>query len=380
MADADRLQLELYSGKPQHEVFARMTDLFPTGRMEPGVPRSFPVGDAMDLPREFHFEGTRRDVRGFLSSTDTSALLVSKAGQLCFEEYFLTGGRTVNWISWSVAKSFVSALVGIALEEGHITDIADAIDRYAPALEGSAYEGVTIRDVLQMSSGARWSEDYSDPDSDVIRFGNAIAAGGSLDAFVAGTQRATPPGTVCQYNSADTQALGSLLVGATGRSLTDYMQEKLHAPLGMECPGHWLLDSHGMEMAFGGLCLTARDFAKIGELFRQGGRMHGRQIVPEAWVRASVVPSADHLQVGKVLVGGHVFPFGYGFQWWVPAGDRGEFSAIGVYNQFVFVDPSREVVVVKLSANRRYGTSPEESTNREAETVEFLRAVAAASE
>ena len=115
MAGADRLQLELYSGKPQHEVFARMADLFPTGRMEPEAPRSFPDGDALDLPREFHFDGTRRDVGEFLSSTDTSALLVVKEGRLRFEEYFLTGGRNVNWISWSVAKSFVSALVGVEL-------------------------------------------------------------------------------------------------------------------------------------------------------------------------------------------------------------------------------------------------------------------------
>ena len=254
------------------------------------------------------------------------------------------------------------------------------MDRCAPALKGSVYEGVRIRDVLQMSSGARWSEDYSDPDSDVIRFGNAIAAGGSLDEFVAGMTRATTPGAVCQYNSADTQALGSLLVGATGRSLTDYMQEKLYTPLGMEYRGYWLRDSRGMEMAFGGLCLTARDFAKIGELFRQRGRVGDRQVVPEPWVEASVRPSAQHLQVGRVLVGGHVLPLGYGYQWWIPAGDRGEFSAIGVYNQFVFVDPSRDVVIVKLSANRRYGTSPDEATNREMETIEFLRAVAAATE
>ena len=154
MADSDGLRLELYSGKPQHEVFARMVDLFPCRRMEPGAPRPLLVGGALDLPDEFHFEGARRDVRDFLSSTDTSALLVLKAGQLRFEEYFLSGGRAVNWISWSVAKSFVSALVGIAVEEGHIASISDAMDRYVPALKASAYEGVAIRDVLHMSSGS----------------------------------------------------------------------------------------------------------------------------------------------------------------------------------------------------------------------------------
>lgn len=267
--------------------------------------------------------------------------------------------------------------MGIAVEERLIRNVEDPIDQYTATLRGSVYEGVRIRDVLQMSSGARWIEDYSDPDSEISRFGAAIAAGGSLDEFVAGMSRATAPGTVCQYNSADTQALGSLLVGATGRTITDYMQEKLYTPLGMEYPGYWLLDSRGMEMAFGGLCLTARDFAKIGELFRLQGRVDGRQLIPVQWVDQSVQPSAGHLQPGKVLVGGHVLPLGYGYQWWIPAGDRGEFSAIGVYNQFVFVDPLRGAVIVKLSANRAYGTSADESTNREMETIEFLRAVAA---
>ena len=380
MPATDRPQLKLYSGEPQHDVFPRLIEMFPTGRMEPEAPGPFPRGPELTLPIEFSFDGTARSVADFLASTDTAALLVAKDGHILLEEYSLTGGQTVNWISWSVAKSFVSALVGIAVAEGHVGDIEDPMDRCAPALKGSVYEGVRIRDVLQMSSGARWSEDYSDPDSDVIRFGNAIAAGGSLDEFVAGMTRATTPGAVCQYNSADTQALGSLLVGATGRSLTDYMQEKLYTPLGMEYRGYWLRDSRGMEMAFGGLCLTARDFAKIGELFRQRGRVGDRQVVPEPWVEASVRPSAQHLQVGRVLVGGHVLPLSYGYQWWIPAGDRGEFSAIGVYNQFVFVDPSRDVVIVKLSANRRYGTSPDEATNREMETIEFLRAVAAATE
>ena len=372
--------LNLYSGEPQHDVFPRLIEMFPTARMQPVSPRPFPRGPEIELPTDFRFDGKRRSVRAFLTATDTAALLVLANGQLVFEEYDLSGGREVNWISWSVAKSFVSALVGIAIAEGWIGDVDDPIDRYEPGLGGSVYEGVRIRDVLQMSSGARWIEDYSEPDSDISRFGAAIAAGGSLDEFVAGMSRATKPGSLCQYNSADTQALGLLLVGATGRSVTDYMQEKLYGPLGMEDPGYWLLDSRGMEMAFGGLSLTARDFAKIGELYRLRGRVDGRPLVPAQWVEESTRASAEHLQPGKVLVGGHVLPLGYGYQWWIPAGDRGEFSAIGVYNQFVFVDPSRGTVIVKLSANRAYGTSADESTNREMETIAFLRAVAAEAE
>lgn len=124
--------------------------------------------------------------------------------------------------------------------------------------------------------------------------------------------------------------------------------------------------------------MTARDYAKLGELFRLGGMWNGVQLVPAGWVAASTASDEPHLQPGRVMVGGHIFPFGYAHQWWVPAGDRGEFSAIGVYNQFVYVDPSARATVVKLSANRRYGLSTDESDNREGETVAFIRAAIAA--
>lgn len=276
-----------------------------------------------------------------------------------------------------MAKSFISALVGIAIEDGHIENIGDSIGRYATALASSTYGDVRIKDVLQMSSGARWNEYYTDETSEVSRFGNAITAGGSLEAFVSEMRREHAPGTRCQYSSADTQALGLVLIAATGRSITSYMQEKLTEPLGMTHAGHWLLDSQGVEMAFGGLNLTARDFARLGELYRLQGQWRGQQVVPREWAITSVTPDAPHLAAGKVTVGGKVLPLGYGYQWWIPEGGHGEFSAIGIYNQFVYVDPSRHMTIVKLSANRAYGTTQEEAENREMETIEFLRAIAA---
>ena len=371
------MALNLYRGEPQHDVFPSMDEHFPTRMLNPSsAPYQFPEGQQIALPQNFSFEGATRRTDAFLEGTDTSALLVLKDGEVRLENYFLTGGRNVQWISWSMAKSFVSALIGIAVEEGLIGSVDEPITQYVPSLASSAYGGVSIKNVLQMSSGARWNEDYSDRNSDIHRLGAILAGDGSLAAFVEKVERATAPGTVCQYNSAETQALGMLLIEATGRSISSYMQEKLCEPLGMESPGYWILDNAGMEMALGGLNLTARDFAKIGELYRNNGVWGGKQIVPQDWANASVTPDAAHLEPGKVIVGGHVFPFGYGYQWWVPEGKIGEFAAIGVYNQFVYVDPSRGVVIVKLSANRKYGTTPDEAENREEETVEFLRAVA----
>ena len=370
------MALNLYAGEPQYKNFANIDQIYPVSRMEAASsPFVFPVGTATSLPKTFQFLGEERDTSAFLASTDTSAVLVLKDGEIRTEEYYLTGGADVCWISWSVAKSFISALVGIAIDDGLINDVNDCITDYVHALKPSAYNDVSIRDVLQMSSGARWNEDYSDRSSDIHRLGRAMAGEQSLGGFVAGIEGGTTPGTFCQYNSADTQALGMLITSVTNRTIADYMQEKLCEPLGMEHSGHWIIDKSGMEMALGGLNLVARDFAKIGELYRNGGRWDNRQIVPEQWVKDSIKSDEAHLQPGKVIVGGHVFPCGYGYQWWIPDGSDGEFSAIGVYNQFVFVNPVCGTVVVKLSANRAYGTTTEEHSNREEETIEFIRAV-----
>lgn len=174
------------------------------------------------------------------------------------------------------------------------------------------------------------------------------------------------------------RALDSLLVHATGCSLTDYMHDKLVEPLGFKSDSYWLIDASGMEMAFAGPNLTARDFAKFGELYRNNDFWNGRQIAPEAWVRASVRADAPHLKPGRPVLADHTLDLGYGYQWWLPDSDRGEFSAIGIYNQLVYVDPSRDVTIVKLSANPAYGTSMDERTNREMENVAFLQAISAA--
>ncbi len=370
--------IALFTGAPQHEHFDRLYRLLPSSRLEASsTPHQFPDGDPVELPSSFDFAGATVDTEQFLDVTDTAALLVLRDGKVVHEQYRLTGGRDVQWISWSVAKSFVSALVGIAVQHGHIRSIDDPISDYIDADPGSAYDGVRIKDVLQMSSGARWNEDYSDPDSDAARLGAAMAPGGSLDRFVASAAPESPAGTVCQYNSTDTQALGALLVRATGRSITDFMQEHLYEPLGMESDGYWLLDETGREMAFGGVNLTARDFAKLGELYRRGGEWNGRQVLPADWVAASIVPDAPHLEWGRPVIAGEHLPDGYGYQWWLIPGGLDQYSAIGVYNQWVFVSPRHDVTIVKLSATRTFGTTMGEETSYSETHEAFLQAVAA---
>jgi CubicO group peptidase (beta-lactamase class C family) len=370
--------LGLFTGVPQHENFSRIKDLLPTRAMAPSSkPTAWPQGAAITLPETYSFDGEPRSTEQFLEDTDTGALLVLVDGVVRYERYLLTGGPDIQWLAMSVTKSFTSALVGIALAEGHIASIDDAVSDYVPVRAGSAYDGVSIRHVLQMSSGARWDESYSDPESDSSRLAAVLAGLGTFDDFVATAVGQCEPGTVCRYNSTDTQALGALVTRATGRPLSEYMQEKLCEPLGMESPAYWIVDSTGTETAFAGLNMTARDFARFGELYRNGGLWQGRQIIPAQWVRDSVTVAAAHLEAGRPWVGPQTVDLGYGYQWWRPAGDRGDFAAIGAYNQFVFVDPASRTTIVKLSANRRFGTSELESDSRIGENVALLRAIAA---
>ena len=364
----------LFSGSDQYQKFNRVYELFPTSNLVPSNnPSSFEIESMIELPNSFVYESRSVDVNEYLDRTDVSALLILKDGKIRYENYWLTGGREVKWISMSVGKSFVSALIGIALDQGHIKSIQDPVTIYVPQLKDSAYDGVSIKDILQMSSGASWNEDYGDPNSDINRSVRIFALGGSLDEFAASLTNENEPGTFNRYNSTDTQVLGMLLREATGTSITEFMQEMLWDPIGAEDNAYWLLDSENMEVAYGGLNATARDYAKLGELYRLRGRMNNKQIIPEKWVDESVRPDAPHLMPGENPMSD--YPLGYGYQWWIPD-ESGDYMAIGVYNQFIYVSPKNNSVVVQLAANKIYGVDAIETTVSEFESIAFLRTLA----
>ena len=378
---ADRIQRlqvvgSLFTGAEQIQNFNSMHEMFPVNVLPPAEQvLEFESGVATPLPTSFMYLGAEVLTSEFITRTDSGALLVLKDGKVTFEQYWQTGGRDQTWLSMSVAKSFISALIGIAVDQGLIGDITEPVTDYVPELAGSAYDNVRIKDILQMSSGASWNEDYGDPESDINRFGRVFALGGSMNEFAATLVPDLPPGTYNRYNSTDTQVLGMLLTKVTGRSVNDYMIEMLWHPMGAENVGYWLTDAEGMEMAFGGLNITARDYAKLGEMYRMGGAFNGQQIVPADWVQASITPDAPHLMPGDNPQSD--WPIGYGQQWWIPEGDVGEFMAIGVYNQFIYVAPESNTVIVKLSANSAYGTPDDPDASSEFESLELFRAIAA---
>lgn len=368
--------MSLFHGVDMTQEFSDMQSLFPVKAVHTANSSPLPrARQPVELPATYSFAGESRNTQQFLAETDTSGLIVLRDGQVVYEMYALGSTPETRWISWSVAKSFVSAMVGIALGDGLIGSVRDPVTRYVPELAGSAYDGVAIEDILEMSSGARWDEGYGEWTSDITRFGAAIVLGQSQDAFATTLTRERPPGSFNHYNSTDTQVLGMLLVRVTGQSLAAYTEKKLWQPLQMEHDAYWITDEVGMELAFGGLNATLRDYARFGELYRNHGRWGEHQIVPAAWVTASTIPGKPHLQPGKRA--GSDTVFGYGYQWWTPpTGSEGEYSAIGVYNQFVYVNPARAVVIAKTSASRAYGK--DETTDREIETLRVFNAIAEA--
>lgn len=372
-------ELGLFRGTEQYDHFRRLDDFFQTAPMPAAVhPCHLKVGEPFALPVNFDVLGVSRSSEALLEETHTSSLVVLKDGAMVFEDYWLTGGVDIPWISWSMSKSMISCLVGIAIDEGLIASALEPITDYVPELLGSAYDNVPIRDVLEMSSGVDWVEEYSSSGKTFDGFLDAMKKGGSFLRELQSTKSEYSPGTVCRYSSADTQALGCLLHSCTGESIASYMTSRLVEPLGFEAPGFWISDDQGVEMALGGVNMIARDYAKFGELYRLGGNWNARQIVSASWVEASIAPRAPHQDFGRVFVGNDITPFGYGLQWWVAPGDEGEFAAVGIYNQFIYVNRSRGVVIVKLSANPRFGLSKEDKDNRELETFCFFRAVASA--
>ena len=315
-----------------------------------------------ELPKTFTFKGQEFNLDSFLNDTQSTALLVVKDDDITFENYYLGTRDTDLRASWSMAKSYLSAIFGIAVYEGHIKDLNVPVTDYVPALIGSGYDGVTIKNVLQMSSGVAFNEDYTDFNSDINRFGRMMAMGGSFDEFAASLTHEREQGTYMKYVSIDTHVLGMVLRAATGQTIEEYLTTKLWSKLGNEQNALYLVDGLGEPMVLGGLNATTRDYGRLGMLFRDNGIINGEQVVPAQWIKDSITPDASHLMPGKRDNAKSVF--GYGYQWWIPEQSDQEFFALGIYGQFIYINQKAGVVIVKNSANTRFTDNDYESIHK----------------
>ena len=215
-------------------------------------------------------------------------------------------------------------------------------------MTSKAFDGVTVKHVLQMSSGLKFTEDYADPESDINKMSYATQTMSFLD-YINTLERAHAPGSYNNYASINTQLLGILVARTTGKPLSEYLQEKLWQPLGMEQQALWMLDARGDELAMGGLAVSLRDYARMGLLYLHKGQWQGKQVLPAQWVKESVTPDAPHLMPGKRASSGR--ETGYQYQWWLPRKADGDFYASGIWGQKIYIDPKSQIVIVKLSAD-----------------------------
>ena len=288
--------------------------------------RALPAGEPLKIDM---------DVDAYMQEHRVAALVILQGGKLRQERYGLGFDGDGRWTSFSVAKSFTSTLVGAALKDGHIKSMNDKVSDYLPDLKGSAYDDVSIRQLLTMTSGVQWNEDYGDPHSDVARFNNHKPEPGveALVSYMRKLPRAAPAGTRWLYSTGETNLIGLVLEAAIQKPLTQYLQEKIWQPAGMEQQATWLLSKTGKEIS--GCCVQAapRDYARLGQFILEGAKVNGQSILPDGWLEEATHKQADIGAPGR----------GYGYQWWTY--DSGAFAARGIFGQGIFIDPKRQLVI-----------------------------------
>ncbi len=299
------------------------------------LPYQFYTRSQERAPRTITRKGKEMAFDDFLKKSKTVAFLIIKNDTMQYERYFKGYDRPSIVPSFSVAKSVTSILIGCAIEDGLIASVDEPVTNYIPEMQKNGFDKVTIKHLLQMTSGIKFNESYVNP------FGQAAAFyyGTNIRKYTIGIKLKTEPGTSFHYQSGNTQLLGLVLERALkDKTLTQYLQEKLWTPLGMEYDGSWSVDrkDDGMEKTFCCLNTTAIDYAKIGRLYQNLGNWNGVQIVPEEWVRMSTVAELKDGSVAR-----------YQYQWWLIS-EEGDYMAQGILGQYIYVHPTKNMVIVRL--------------------------------
>jgi CubicO group peptidase (beta-lactamase class C family) len=326
----------------QTEWYPAIETVYPTATVKRGdTVRPLPRGDSAVLDKLSYSHADKSwTVDDYMKAYNVSGLMVVKDGKVMLERYGLGRKPEDRWISFSVTKSITSTLVGAAIKDGKIKSIDDQVTSYIPELKGSAYDGASIRNLLTMSSGVKWNEDYADPNSDVARSGASIVEPGvnPIVSYMKALPRANEPGTKFNYNTGETDLVGILLSNAVGKSLSQYASEKLWQAYGMERDATWIVDRAGHER--GGCCMsmTVGDYARVGQFMLDGGVARGQQILPDGWIR----------QATTAQITNGAPPAGYGYFWWL--GQGGPYQASGIFGQSISVIPDERLVIVINSA------------------------------
>ena len=327
---------EMLSWTPEQQVagYRNSDKIFATRTIEAGT-SAFPLPyELVDLDEvEIESGGESMTVAEYFTRQSVAGLLVVKDGKVLFERYGLGNDEDSTWISYSVAKSVVSMLIGAAIQDGYIDSVDDKVTRYLPQLQGSPYDQASIADLLQMASGVEWNEDYADPESDVASASWETIA---LYDYLRDKPRLAEPGERFNYNTAETNLAGTLLRSAIGNNLSTYLSEKIWQPFGMESDATWVLTEPGGG-EFGGCCINAtlRDYGRLGLFALANGQLaDGTNVLPPGWMKESTTPSQGY--------------DGYGYFWWLQGEDV--FQASGIFGQGIYINRDKNLVIALHSA------------------------------
>lgn len=339
--------------------FSRYDELFPA-RFVKAPARAAPLKRAAAEPAiAYDFEGRRRSLDDYLNAHHVTGLLIARGDTIMAERYQYGRHDKHRLASFSMAKTVVALLVGLAVRDRHIASIDDLAERYAKGLAGTEYGRTPIRALLQMASGVAFSEVYTDPESDASHLawhGLGLRPGGVLAGVARVGKRIAPPGERMAYSSGETSALALALTGALGRPLADYMAEKLWQPLGAEADASWIIDPSGQEIGFAFFNATLRDWARLGLMLAHDGAWNGQQVLPRDWVLAATRIGPDSPLWSSGMTSGRHYP-GYGYQTWLLPAQQRRFALRGLRGQFVIVDPEAKLVLVQTAL--RDGSEPE---------------------
>lgn len=294
--------------------------------------------------------GATYDIYDYVSRNRISGLLVMKDDEVRLEHYDLGITEHTRWLSMSMAKSFSTTLVGAAIQDGFIKSVDEPLTTYLPEFNGTAFDGVTVKTLMQMTSGVKWSDDQTDETSERRQMLEIQIAqqSGAVMRYMAERPRAAPPGTQFCYSTGDTHVVGALIKAATGKWLSDYLSEKIWSKLGVEQDGAWWLEAPGgLEVAGSGFFATLRDYARFGRFILDDGVIDGERILPEGWVREA--GSARQISGKRV---------DYGYMWWIVPNadgslDDGAFTARGIFGQLMYINPKHRVICVVLGARSK---------------------------
>ena len=336
-----------WTGEKQATGYRDIEHIYKTTTIKRGkTVHRLPVAAKQIDPR-VNIDGKILTINDYMQAYRISGLLVLKDGKIVLEKYALGRKPSDRWTSFSVAKSVTSTLVGAAIQDGKIKSLNDPVTAYIPELKGSAYESVSVRQMLMMSSGVAWNEDYVDPNSDVAKAGGSVTEPGvnPMVSYLRKLPRENPPGAKFHYNTGETDLVGVLVSRATGKSLAQYASEKIWQPYGMGRDAIWMTDPGGQER--GGCCISMslRDYGRVGLFIAGDGIAGGKQITPPGYVADATRREIDN---------GTPAPGGYGYFWWIL--ENGGYSGLGIFGQSVTLFPKEHLIIVQNAAWPKAGS------------------------